>query len=90
MVQKNLRRRLEECNHFLKKSKQFVEPFKGLRVRDSNCWIKLDIEGYNMSGNKDDLIADALEMFQSDEKKLLNEVMCLLLGERWDHVQRVP
>ena len=36
-----------------------------------------------MSGNKDDLIAGALETFEGDEKRLLKEVMYLLLGEQW-------
>ena len=36
-----------------------------------------------MSGNKDDLLADALETFEGDEKRLLKEAMYLLLGEQW-------
>ena len=43
-----------------------------------------------MSGNKDHLIADALETFESDEKRLLKESMYLLLVGAMDHVQRVP
>ena len=74
-----LRRRLEERNHLLKNSEQFVKSLQGLRVSDSNYWIKLDIQ---VSGNKDDVVADALETFEGDEKRLLKEVMYLLLGEQ--------
>ena len=31
-----------------------------------------------MSGNKDDLIADALETFEGDERRLMKEAMYLL------------
>ena len=73
----------------LKNSKQFVESLKELRVRDSNYWIKFDIQEYYMSGNKDDLAAEALETFEGDEKRLLEEALYLLLGGAMDHVQRV-
>ena len=43
-----------------------------------------------MSGNKDDLIAEALETFEGDEKRLLKEVMYLLLGEQWIMSSEVP
>ena len=87
---RKLRRRLEECNHFLKDSKQFVASLKGIRVCDSNYWIKFDFHDYYMSGNKDDLIADALETFEGDEKRLLKEVMYLRLGEQWIMSNEVP
>ena len=35
-----------------------------------------------MSGNKDDLIADALATFEGDERKLMKEALYLLLGEQ--------
>ena len=73
-----MRRTLEECNHLLKNTKN-VESLKGLRVRDSNYWIHLDIQDWYMSGDKDHLIADALETFEGDEKKLLKEAVYLLL-----------
>ena len=74
VVQKH-RRRLGECNHLLRNSKQFVESLKGLRVCDSYYWIKFDIQDYHMSGNKDELIAEALETFEGEAKRLLQEVM---------------
>ena len=43
-----------------------------------------------MSGNKDDLVEDALDTFEDDEKRLLKEALYLLLEETMDHVQRVP
>ena len=43
-----------------------------------------------MSGNKDDLVEDALDRFEDDEKRLLKEALYLLLEEKMDHVQRVP
>ena len=72
-VVQQLRRRLEERNHFLKNSQQFVESLKELRVRDGSYWFKFDIQDYYMSGNRDNLIADALETFEDDEKRLLKE-----------------
>ena len=74
-----LRRRVLECNHLLKNSKHFGESLKGLRVRDSDCWIKVDIQGCYMCGNKDGLIADALVTFEGDEKRLLKDVMYFLV-----------
>ena len=38
----------------------------------------------HVSGNKDDLIADALETFDGDEKEAVEgEALYLLLGEQW-------
>ena len=66
----------------LKYSKQVVESLKELRVRDSDCWIKFDIQDCYMSGNKDDLVADVLETFEGDDKRLLKEALYLLLEEQ--------
>ena len=82
-VVKKRGRKLGECNHLLKNSKQFVESLKGLRVHRSNYWIKFDIQDYYMSGNKDDLITDALATFEGDEKQLMKEALYLLLEEQW-------
>ena len=67
----------------MKNSKQFVESLKEFRVRDSNYWIKFDIQDCYMSGNKDDLVADVLETFEGDDKRLLKEALYLLLEEQW-------
>ena len=80
---KELRRRLGECNHLWKNSKQFVESLKGLGLHASNYRINFDIQDNYMSGNKDDLIADALETFEGDESRLMKEGLYLLLGEQW-------
>ena len=74
----------------LKNNKQFVGSLKGLRVRDGDYCIKFNIQDYCMSGNKDDLVEDALDTFEGDEKRLLKEALYLLLEEKMDHVQRVP
>ena len=36
-----------------------------------------------MSGNEGDLVAEALETFEGDEKRLSKEALFLLLGKQW-------
>ena len=57
---KKVRSRIRGCNHLLINSKN-VESLKRSRVRDTNYWIKFDIQDCYM---KDDLIADAFETFR--------------------------
>ena len=52
-------------------------------MHESSYWIKFDIQDYYMGGNKDDLIANALERFEGVEGKLMKEAWHLLLGKQW-------